>query len=128
MASEIESVGREQLCEQIERGDDLVLVDALPPISFAASRLPGAINIPPASVDERAPRRIPDRESEIVVYCTSPTCDSSVEVGQRLLELGYRNVRHYPGGKDEWKEAGCRSRAGEPSQSGAEAAGLTMTP
>ncbi len=89
-----------------------MLVDALPPISFAASHLPGAINIPPASVDERAPRRIPDRESEIVVYCTSPTCEASVEVGQRLLELGYRNVRHYPGGKDEWKAAGLPLEGG----------------
>ena len=108
----METVDREQLCEQIERGDDVVLVDALPPISFAASHLPGAINIPPASVDERAPRRIPDRESEIVVYCQSPTCDASVEVGQRLLELGYRNVRHYPGGKDEWTAAGLPLEGG----------------
>jgi rhodanese-related sulfurtransferase len=108
----METVDREQLCEQIERGGDVVLVDALPPISFASSHLPGAINIPPASVDERAPRRIPDRESEIVVYCTSPTCDASVEVGKRLLELGYRNVRHYPGGKDEWTAAGLPLEGG----------------
>jgi rhodanese-related sulfurtransferase len=108
----MESVSREQLCELIESGGDVVLVDALPPISFAASHLPGAINIPPRSVDERAPRRIPDRESEIVVYCQGPTCDSSIEVGRRLVELGYRNVRHYPGGKDEWKAAGLPLEGG----------------
>jgi rhodanese-related sulfurtransferase len=121
MASEIESISREQLCEKLERGDDLVLVDALPPISFAASRLPGAINIPPASVDERAPRRIPDRESKIVVYCQSPTCDASVDVAHRLIELGYENVRHYPGGKDEWRAAGLPlegGRARTPSSPG----------
>ena len=108
----METVDRDQLCEALERGDDVVLVDALPPISFAASHLPGAINIPPASVDERAPRRIPDRESEIVVYCQSPNCEASVEVGQRLMELGYRNVRHYPGGKNEWKDAGLPLEGG----------------
>jgi rhodanese-related sulfurtransferase len=112
MASDLANVSREQLQSMIEDGGDLVLVDALPPISFAASHLPGAINIPPSSVDERAPRRIPDQETEIVVYCQSPTCDSSVEVGQRLLELGYVNVRHYPGGKDEWKEAGLPLEGG----------------
>ena len=63
-------------------------------------------------MDERAPRRIPDRTSEIVVYCQSPTCDASVEVGQRLIELGYLNVRHYPGGKDEWKAAGLPLEGG----------------
>jgi rhodanese-related sulfurtransferase len=116
----METVSRQQLCDLIERGGDVVLVDALPPISFAASHLPGAINIPPGSVDERA-RRIPDQESEIVVYCQSPTCDASVDVAHRLIELGYENVRHYPGGKDEWKAAGLPlegGRARTPSSPG----------
>jgi len=108
----METVDREQLCAALERGDELVLVDALSPISYAASHLPGAINITPETVDERAPRRIPDRESEIVVYCQNPSCEASVEVGQRLVELGYRNVRHYPGGKNEWKDAGLPLEGG----------------
>ncbi len=108
----METVDRDQLCEPIERGDELVLVDALSPDLVRRVPPPGAINIPPGTVDERAPRRIPDQTSEIVVYCTSPVCDASVEVGQRLLELGYRNVRHYPGGKNEWKEAGLPLEGG----------------
>ena len=108
----METVSRQQLCELIERGRDVVLVDALSPISYAASRLPGAINIPPGTEHERAPRRIPDRESEIVVYCQNPSCEASVEVGQRLMELGYRNVRHYPGGKNDWNDAGLPLEGG----------------
>jgi rhodanese-related sulfurtransferase len=49
--------------------------------------------------------RIPTVETEIVVYCTNATCDSSVIVGERLLELGYRNVRHYRDGKTDWMKA-----------------------
>jgi rhodanese-related sulfurtransferase len=108
----METVSRQQLCELIERGGDIVLVDALSPVSFAASHLPGAVNIPPTVVDERAPRRIPDQDAEIVVYCQNPNCESSVEVAQRLLELGYRNVRHYPGGKNDWKDAGLPLEGG----------------
>ena len=108
----METVDREQLCDLIERGGNVVLVDALSPISFAGSHLPGAINITPGTVDERAPRRIPDQESEIVVYCQNPNCEASVEVGQRLVELGYRNVRHYPGGKNEWKDSGLPLEGG----------------
>jgi rhodanese-related sulfurtransferase len=108
----MDTVDCQQLSALIERGDDVVLVDALSPISFAGSHLPGAINIPPPVVDERAPRRIPDRDSVIVVYCTSPTCEASVQVGRRLQELGYRNVRHYPGGKNEWAEAGLPLEGG----------------
>jgi rhodanese-related sulfurtransferase len=83
-----------------------VLVDALAPMSFAHSHLPGAINLPPEWVDERGPSRIPDRDTEVVVYCATSTCDSSVIVGNRLVELGYRNISHYAGGKRDWLEGG----------------------
>lgn len=99
------TISREELWEKIERGDDLVVIDALAPMSFARSHLPGAINLPPEWVDERGPLRIPNLDAEIVVYCTSSTCDSSVIVAERLIELGYRNVRHYREGKADWMKA-----------------------
>jgi len=112
MGPVLADVGRDELWQKVEDGDELVIVDALPPISFAASHLPGAINIPPGTEDERAPRRISDRETEVVVYCMNPTCYSSVAVAHRLVELGYSNVRHYPGGKEDWKEAGLPLEGG----------------
>jgi rhodanese-related sulfurtransferase len=105
-------IGREELHAKIVRGDAFVLIDALAPMSFAHSHLPGAINLPPEWVDERGPRRIPDLDTEIVVYCTSSTCDSSVLVAERLIELGYRNVRHYVEGKSDWLEAGLPLEGG----------------
>jgi rhodanese-related sulfurtransferase len=112
VAATLAPITCDQLREKIERGDEFVLVDALAPMSFAHSHLPGAINLPPEWVDERGPRRIPDLKTEIVVYCASSTCDSSVEVGTRLTELGYRNVRHYVGGKRDWVEAGLPLEGG----------------
>jgi rhodanese-related sulfurtransferase len=112
MTTAVSLIGRERLWEKIERGDDFVLVDALAPISYAASHLPGAINVPPELVTERAHRRIPDRNAMIVVYCSSSTCDSSLEVANRLIELGYRNVLHYAEGKRDWVEAGLPLEGG----------------
>jgi len=112
MAEPLGEITREALWQKIEKGDAFVLVDALPPISFSASHLPGAVSIPPETVDERARRRIPDLATEVVVYCASATCDSSVVVGSRLVELGYRNVRHYGGGKRDWTEAGLPLEGG----------------
>jgi rhodanese-related sulfurtransferase len=106
MPATVERISREQLRQRIDEGDDLVLVDALAPMSYARSHLPGAINLPPDWVDERAAMRIPSLESEIVVYCSDVDCDSSVIVAERLLELGYRNVRHYAGGKSDWVASG----------------------
>jgi rhodanese-related sulfurtransferase len=102
----VATISRDELREKIDRGDDFVLIDALAPMSFAHSHLPGAINLPPEWVDERGSGRIPNLRTEIVVYCSSPTCDSSAAVADRLVELGYRNVRHYLEGKSDWVQAG----------------------
>lgn len=109
---EITEVACDELWRKIDSGDEFVLVDALSPLSFAHSRLPGAVNIPPERVDDLAARRIPDRSTEVVVYCMSHDCDASVEVAQRLRELDYTNVRHYSGGKREWREAGLPLETG----------------
>jgi rhodanese-related sulfurtransferase len=105
-------ISRDELERKLDAGDDFVLVDALAPMSYARSHLPGAINLPPDWVDERGPRRLPDRDAEIVVYCTNATCESSQLVAARLVELGYRNVRHYAGGKQDWIAAGLPLEGG----------------
>jgi rhodanese-related sulfurtransferase len=106
VSAPLAEIDRETLRRMLESGDELVLVDALGPVSFGAAHLPGAVNIPPERVDALAERRIPSLDTEVVVYCQNPICESSVEVAARLVELGYRKVRHYAGGKDEWRAAG----------------------
>jgi rhodanese-related sulfurtransferase len=104
-----------ELQQKLERGDDFVLIDALSPMVYAHSHLPGAINMPPNAVEPiRCSKRMPDLGTQIVVYCSNPNCEDSVVTGTRLTELGYTNVRHYAGGKDEWKRLGLPlERAGK---------------
>lgn len=110
------TITADELLEKLDRDDDFVLVDALAPMIYAHSHLPTAINMPPAGVDAtRCAKRIPDLDMEIVVYCANPDCDDSVVTARRLEALGYTNVRHYPGGKDEWRARGFSlERAGRP--------------
>jgi rhodanese-related sulfurtransferase len=111
----VPSIGCEELRAKLDGGEPVVIVDALPPMSFAHSHLPGAINLPPSRVDTEAGRRLPERGAEIVVYCANPECEDSVETAERLVALGYSNVRHFPGGKNEWRERGYPlERAGQP--------------
>ena len=105
-------ISRQSLRQKIESGEEFVLVDALSPMSYAMSHLPGAINITPDWVDDRARRRIPDLSTEVVVYCADLSCNSSVGVANRLIELGYRNVRHYAEGKRDWVKAGLPLEGG----------------
>jgi len=110
------TITAEELRRKLETGEDFVLVDALAPMIYAHSHLPGAINVPPSAVDAaRLAKRIPNLNTAIAVYCSGPGCDDSVVTAQRLHELGYTNVRHYPGGKDEWRSLGLPlERAGRP--------------
>jgi rhodanese-related sulfurtransferase len=112
VAPTVHQISRESLHQKIESGANFVLVDALPPMSYAASHLPGAINLPPESVDGRAQRRFPDRSTEVIVYCSDAMCDSSVLVANRLIELGYENVSHYAEGKNDWVAAGLPLEGG----------------
>jgi rhodanese-related sulfurtransferase len=113
---QIPTVTVDDVLRKVEDGDAFLLVDALAPMVYAHSHLPGAINLPPADIEPaRVERRIPDRNTEIIVYCSSPDCDDSVQTAERLQALGYTNVRRYAGGKNEWRDAGLPlERAGKP--------------
>jgi rhodanese-related sulfurtransferase len=116
VAVDVATIGVDELRRKLEKGEAFVLVDALAPMVYAHSHLPGAINLPATDVDPHTvARRIPDRNTEIVVYCTSPDCTDSHETAEQLVALGYTNVRRYAGGKNEWREAGLPlERAGRP--------------
>ena len=66
-----QNISREELKEKMDRGDEFFLVDTLEEPYYRHSHLPGAINIPLEEI-ERAPEVIPDKDSEIVVYCMDP--------------------------------------------------------
>jgi rhodanese-related sulfurtransferase len=46
------------------------------------------------------------KNAEIVVYCGGPKCPQSRMAAEKLVKLGYENVRAYEGGIEEWKAAG----------------------
>ena len=100
-----ETINRDDLQREIEKGD-VVVLEALPPAYFEKEHLPGAHNLPLDDLEDRALRLLPDKDQAIVTYCSNTGCDNSTIAAQRLRQLGYRNVRKYPGGKQDWIEAG----------------------
>lgn len=67
-----QTISRDELKAKIDRGDDFVLVETLPESMYEGVHLPGAINMPPDQVQQLAPRLLPDKQKEIVVYCADP--------------------------------------------------------
>lgn len=105
-------ISREDLAAKLDGGHAVVLVEALPEPYYRRAHLPGAINIPAERVAELAPMLLPDLDAEIVVYCANLTCPSSEVAARALLELGYRHVREYAAGKQDWIDAALPTESG----------------
>jgi rhodanese-related sulfurtransferase len=95
-------ITRNELKARLDRGGDLVIVEALPPLYYEDAHLPGALNLPHDQVDRLAPGLLPDKNREVVVYCSNTACPNSGIAASRLEALGYRNVRKYAEGKEDW--------------------------
>lgn len=105
-------IKREELRQEMEAGT-VVVVDTMPVAYYEKEHIPGARNIPGFPyeqaadfTDEYAPRVLPEKDVAVVVYCANTPCRNSEFVGQRLLELGYTNVRKYREGIEDWATAG----------------------
>jgi rhodanese-related sulfurtransferase len=67
------TVSRDELKQKIDRRDPFKLVETLPENMYRERHLPGAVNLPPNQVKELAPKLLPDKGADIVVYCGSLT-------------------------------------------------------
>lgn len=108
------TITREELAQAIADGG-VTVVEALPPMYFADAHLPGAINLPHDRVRELAPALLPDRDAAIVVYCANTPCQNSGIATRELIAMGYRDVREYAEGKQDWVEAGLSVETGTPA-------------
>lgn len=67
------TISRDELRKKIDRGDHFKLVETLSREKYCKAHLPGAVNLPPDQIGELVPKVLPDKTTEIVVYCASPT-------------------------------------------------------
>jgi rhodanese-related sulfurtransferase len=100
------TISREALAASLRSPTPPVIVEALPEKYYREQHLPGALHMPHDQVDALASGLIPSKSTPVVVYCASATCQNSHIAARRLTQLGYENVRVYPGGKQDWEAAG----------------------
>jgi rhodanese-related sulfurtransferase len=98
----IRTIGREELKAKLDRGDDFRLIMALNRWAYDAKHIRGSLHFDTPEALYAAVH--PD--DEVVVYCSSVDCLSSVALYRDLLGRGYRNVRRYSGGLLDWEDAG----------------------
>lgn len=108
----VRTISREELKGKLDRGEELVVVETLGPAYYEDAHLPGAINIPHTQVDALAPRLLPDKTAQVVVYCSNRACQNSPQAAKRLDSLGYERVYDYEEGKQDWIGAGLPTERG----------------
>ncbi|MBN1837146.1 MAG: rhodanese-like domain-containing protein [Spirochaetales bacterium] len=100
-----ETIGREELKRRLEEQEDLVLIEVLSEREYRRAHIKAAINIPFKEIAHRARDRF-EPEQPIVVYCADRQCRASPIAAEKLEQSGFRNVREYRGGKQDWEQAG----------------------
>jgi len=65
------TISTKELKAKLDRKDPLQVVETLAPERYREAHLPGALNIPPEQIKELAPKMLPNKNVEIVTYCTS---------------------------------------------------------
>ena len=86
-----------------EMKEDVIILDARPKSEYDVSHIEGAKRIGYESLDEKALEGI-DKREQIVVYCSIGY--RSEKVGEKLKEMGYKNVYNLYGSIFEWVNQG----------------------
>lgn len=100
--NQVRTIDREELVEMMRGGEKFRLVMALNQWAFDAKHIPGSEHF---NTPEEALASL-DKYEDIVVYCTSADCHSSLALYEALVEHGYERVRRYAGGLTNWEDAG----------------------
>jgi molybdopterin/thiamine biosynthesis adenylyltransferase/rhodanese-related sulfurtransferase len=71
---------------------------------YEQGALPGAVHIPRGFLEPQIEGKLPDHDTELVVYCAGGT--RSAFAADTLQQLGYSNVVSVAGGFGRWKDEG----------------------
>jgi rhodanese-related sulfurtransferase len=95
-------IGREELKEKLDRGDDFKLVMVLGEWEYRAKRISGSLRV---STPQEGLEAL-DPDEEIVLYDSGPSCPASRIAFRFLKAQGYVRVSRYASGLEDWESAG----------------------
>jgi rhodanese-related sulfurtransferase len=65
------TISTKDLKARLDRKDGVTVVETLAPERYREAHIPGALNIPPDKIKELAPQLLPNKDAEIVTYCSN---------------------------------------------------------
>lgn len=96
----------DEIQARLDRGEEFTFVDARNADAWAeaTTKLPGAIRVPAAEVEQHLSEISHDRT--VITYCTCPHEASSAQVAVELANHGFKNVHPLFIGFEAWEKAG----------------------
>jgi rhodanese-related sulfurtransferase len=92
----------DQVKARMDRGEKFLLVDVREESEYAKDHLPGAIHLGKGVIERDIEARVPDPNTEIVLYCGGGF--RSALAADNLQKMGYKHVISMDGGIRGWRE------------------------
>jgi rhodanese-related sulfurtransferase len=92
-----------------------IFIDARPKEDYVKGHIKGALNLYLEEYDTWAPKVLPNvpKEVTIVTYCGADECELSLFLARNMTYDGYKNIKIFFGGWEEWLKAGLPTSVGE---------------
>jgi rhodanese-related sulfurtransferase len=104
--SRIDTITTDALVAALEQGAVAEFWNVLTDDYFGGEIIPGSRRVPLDQVGREVATSALPKDTAIVVYCSGPACPQSRAAAEKLVALGYTDVRAYEGGLQAWREAG----------------------
>ncbi len=92
--------------KELFESNNALFIDARHEFDYQAGHIRGAVNIALKKFDTHfAQLKIISKDKLLVVYCDGAECNSSIQLAIKLIESGFRNVKVFFGGWQEWNSA-----------------------
>ena len=101
-----QTISTEELVKRLKQNVKLEFWNVLTDQYYSFENIEGSRHVPLDQVGREVANKNIPKDAEIIVYCAGPECPQSGMAAQKLLALGYTNVKAYEGGLEEWEAAG----------------------
>jgi rhodanese-related sulfurtransferase len=65
------TISTKNLKSKLDGKQKITVVETLAPERYREAHIPGALNIPPERIKELATQLLPNKDAEIITYCTN---------------------------------------------------------
>jgi rhodanese-related sulfurtransferase len=98
------TTGSVEISHQIEKAEDVAIIDVREAKDFKKGHIPGAISLPQEKWSTVAGLR---RDTMNIIYCYAQNCHLGANAAMQFAAKGY-SVMEMDGGFESWKEQGLQ--------------------